>query len=446
VWIRLDYQSEIDEQKIVQKETGCKNEDIIALAVKITRKTREDSDIRHGASVRGAMDITELIQHLSGSLTLDLNVWTNAAIMALATKIDLQDQTTQKLENVVKRIVTSVLSDYAKGGGKQATSKPAETAQRDEKEKKKSSDLSKEVKAALGEGNLSKAIYLLDQNPESISEMLLEENLFETMIKVAEHSEPKWPVLHLLFMTQTSLDPKRRRIARRILSRTIVRMAAQIVGRGINPTEYVNVPFQPGLEEFDLEDTLENKLGKRFLDYRDIVCVERRRKKRAFSLILDASNSMQMEKIVIAALAVGVFAYRFWDDNYSIITFKDHAKLVKSIKDNPNMEKLIDKMLDLQPGGLTNIEEALQKGLEELEKLRELESAGILITDGWVTKGRDPIKIAEKFQRLHVIQVPLAVGGGDPEMCINLAKAGRGKYSYVRDFYQLPRAIMNTIR
>ncbi|UCE15821.1 MAG: MoxR family ATPase, partial [Candidatus Bathyarchaeota archaeon] len=63
VWIRLDYQSEIEEQKIVQKETGCKNEDIIAIAVKIARKTREDSDIRHGASVRGAIDITELIQH-----------------------------------------------------------------------------------------------------------------------------------------------------------------------------------------------------------------------------------------------------------------------------------------------------------------------------------------------------------------------------------------------
>ena len=446
VWIRLDYQSEVEEQRIVQKETRCKNEGIIAIAVKIARKTREDPDIRHGASVRGAMDMTELIQRLSGSLTLDPDVWTRAAIMALATKIDLQDQTTQKLEKVIKRIITSVLSEYARGGGKQVTSRPADTTQGGKREKKKSSYLSNEVKAALGEGNLSKVIYLLDQNPQSISEMLLEENLFEMMMKVAERSEPKWPVLHLLFMTQRSLDPTRRRIARKILSRTIGRMAAQIVGRGISPTEYVNVPFQPGLEEFNLEETLENKLGKSFLDYQDIVSVERRRKKRGFSLILDASNSMQMEKIVIAALAVGVFAYRFCGDHYSVITFKDHAQLLKSIKDSPDMEKLIDKMLNVQPGGLTNIEEALQMGLEELEKFRQLESAGILITDGWVTKGRDPIKIAEKYQRLHVIQVPLAVGGGDSEMCINLAKAGRGKYSYVRDFYQLPRAIMNTMK
>ncbi|NIV44370.1 hypothetical protein GWN49_05760, partial [Candidatus Bathyarchaeota archaeon] len=95
-----------------------------------------------------------------------------------------------------------------------------------------------------------------------------------------------------------------------------------------------------------------------FLDYRDIVCVEKRRKKKAFSLILDASNSMQMEKIVLATLAIGVFAYRFWNDHYSVITFKDHAQSLKSIKDGSDMEKLIDKMLNLQPGGLTNIEEA----------------------------------------------------------------------------------------
>jgi MoxR-like ATPase len=445
VWVRLDYQTETEEQKIVEKETGCKNQDIIAIAVKIARKTRENPDIRHGASVRGAIDITELIQRLSENITLNVDVWIRVAIMALATKIELQDQTTQKMETVVKNIVTSVLKEHGKSVGKQVTSRPVATV-KNEKKKISTSDSSKKIKAALNEGNLTKTIYLLQQNPQSISEMLSEENLFETMLKVAEHSEPKWPALQLLFMTQANLDPERKQMARKILNRTIRRIAAQIVGRGICPTEYVNVPFQPGLEEFNLEQTLENNLGKNFFDYRDMVCIERRRKKNAFSLILDASNSMQMEKIVIAALAVGVFAYRFLEDHYSIITFKGHAQLLKSIKDSPDMEKLIDKMLDIQPGGLTNIEEALQKGLEELEKLRELESTGILITDGWVTKGKDPVKTAEKYRRLHVIQVPLGVGGGDSEMCMSLAKAGRGKYSYVHDFYQLPRAIMNIMK
>lgn len=443
VWIHLDYQSEIEERKIVRKETGCDNDDIIAIAVKITRRTREDPDIRRGASVRGAIDIVDLIARRKPiNFALNLNTWLRAAVMALSTKIELQDQTNQRMEDVIKKVVTAVLNEYSKGTGRQLVNGPTD----DENCDKKGSKNLRIVDAALSSGNLKKVINLFQQNPPSIFEILCEEGLFETMLQVAEHSEPKWPVIQLLFMAQANLDPARKRIARKILSRIIMRVAAQIAGRGTPPTEQVKVPFQPGLEEFDIEETLENKLNKSFLDYRDIVCIERRRKKSAVSLILDASNSMQREKIIIAALAVGILAYKLRDDHYSVIAFKDHAQLLKSINDDLGMEKLIDRMLDLQSGGSTNIEEALQRGHEELDKFHTLESVGILVTDGWVTKGGDPKKIAEKYPRLHVIQVPLGLGGGDSEMCINIAKAGRGKYCYIPNFYQLPRAIMHVLK
>jgi hypothetical protein len=45
------------------------------------------------------------------SSTPDLDVWNEAALMALATKIELQDKVTQKLGNVVRRIVTSVFNE-----------------------------------------------------------------------------------------------------------------------------------------------------------------------------------------------------------------------------------------------------------------------------------------------------------------------------------------------
>lgn len=161
--------------------------------------------------------------------------------------------------------------------------------------------------------------------------------------------------------------------------------------------------------------------------------------------MLDISNSMQQEKIAIATLAVGVLAHKLREDHYSVITFNDNAQLLKPIDDRPDIENLIDKMLDLQPGGLTNIKGALDKGLEELEKLDLSEKVGILITDGWVTKGGSPLSSAGKYPVLHVIQVPFTIGG-DFDMCRNLAKTGRGKYSYVQNFNELPRAIMNIFR
>ncbi len=109
VWIHLDYQSETEEQKIVEKETGCKDRHLTAMAVNIIRRTREDDDIRRGASIRGAIDMISLLNCLSS--TPDLDVWVEAAVMALATKIELQDKVNQKLEDVVRRIVTSVINE-----------------------------------------------------------------------------------------------------------------------------------------------------------------------------------------------------------------------------------------------------------------------------------------------------------------------------------------------
>lgn len=266
------------------------------------------------------------------------------------------------------------------------------------------------------------------------------------MLQAVERSETKLPALRLLFMTQTKLDPIQKRTARKILTRIILHLAAKIASSGISPTEPIKVPYEPGLEEFDLDETLENKLGKEYLDYQDIVCIKNHRKKKAISLMLDTSNSMQRQKIVFAALAVGVFAQKLRDDYYSIITFNDSPTLLKAIEKRPELETTINSILELQPKGITDINAALQRGLEELTKLPIQERIGILITDGWVTKGRTPLETAQKYPKLHVIQVPMGFGGGDSQMCSALATAGKGKHSYVRDFQSLPRAIMNILR
>ena len=443
IWIRLEYQSEEEEKRIIKKETGCRREDIIALAVKIARTTRNDPEIRRGASVRGAIDMVVLVQQLLKS-GLDLDTLTKAAIMALATKIELQDEATKKIEEVIQRIVTFALKETSEGINKKKDDI-------DKKEKKKPPSLedikSKRVlKAALNRGNLDEVIVLLQQNPKSISQILCEEGIFEIMLQAVERSEAKLPALRLLYMAQADMDPTRKLVARKILTGIILHLAARIAASGVGPIEQFNVPYEPGLEEFDLDETLENKLGKKYLDDQDIVCIENRRKKKAISLMLDTSNSMQREKIVFAALAVGVFSHKLRDDYYSIITFSDNAKMLKPFDKIPVLEKIINDILDLQPEGITDIKAALEKGLEELGNVHIQERVGILITDGWVTKGGNPVETAQKYPKLHVIQVPLGVGGGDSETCSTLAKAGKGKHSYVQNFQNLPRAIMNILR
>jgi MoxR-like ATPase len=121
VWIRLDYQSEEEEQRIVIKETGYDKEDLVGIAVKIGRATRDDVEIRRGASVRGAIDIVALLQQLSKDSITDPDVWIKASIMALATKIELRDEATKKIDEVIKRIVTTVLKEASEKTPKKKT-------------------------------------------------------------------------------------------------------------------------------------------------------------------------------------------------------------------------------------------------------------------------------------------------------------------------------------
>jgi len=108
VWIRLEYQSEEEEQNIVRVRTGIKDEKIIKMAVKIIRQTRDWPDLRRGSSIRGAIDLASIILFLEAN---EIESWIDSSIMSLATKIELEDGVESLVEDVIKNIVTTTFKD-----------------------------------------------------------------------------------------------------------------------------------------------------------------------------------------------------------------------------------------------------------------------------------------------------------------------------------------------
>ena len=108
VWIRLQYQPEEEEQNIVRVRTGIKDEKIVKMAVKIIRQTRDWPDLRRGSSIRGAIDLAAIIRFLEVN---DMESWIDGSIMALATKIELEDGVESLIEDVIKSIVISSFKD-----------------------------------------------------------------------------------------------------------------------------------------------------------------------------------------------------------------------------------------------------------------------------------------------------------------------------------------------
>lgn len=109
VWIWLDYQTEEEEKKIVRIWSDNKNAEQIETSVKIARETRENSDIRRGSSVRGAIDIANIIMNFPPTE----DNWILASVMSLATKIELMDGCGRTVEEVITDCVRRVLqSDF----------------------------------------------------------------------------------------------------------------------------------------------------------------------------------------------------------------------------------------------------------------------------------------------------------------------------------------------
>ena len=106
VWIWLDYQSEEEEMKIASFWSDNTQAGQIGTSVKIARKTREHSDIRRGASVRGAIDIANIVARFPPTR----DNWVLASVMALATKIELMDGCGKTVAEVIEDCVKQVLA------------------------------------------------------------------------------------------------------------------------------------------------------------------------------------------------------------------------------------------------------------------------------------------------------------------------------------------------
>jgi MoxR-like ATPase len=84
--LALEYQSAAEEIAITRRETGCEDDGLVSVAVRLTRATRYHPRFRKGASVRGAVATVVIAGGLEGEGALR-----QAMEAALTTRVDLRD-------------------------------------------------------------------------------------------------------------------------------------------------------------------------------------------------------------------------------------------------------------------------------------------------------------------------------------------------------------------
>jgi len=297
--------------------------------------------------------------------------------------------------------------------------------------------------------NVGALLGLSQTNRYAVSSSLSNERGSKFLQKKAKEEEDSYYFSQLYFMLRNTAPIKYKILFRHLARRSILHTSFKISGKGLRGDVRRFVRYKPGMVEFDLDSTLQAFLEKRVLPYWDIVGVERRKRKKVGVLMIDTSGSMYGRLLLNAALTAAVLSYHMAKtDKYAIVVFNSKALVLKGITNARNTDAIVNDILDSEAVGFTNIEAALQEGLEELAKYPAPDKFGILITDGEYNRGEDPVPMARHFRHLHVINIPpeQAFNTKGLEKCAEIAQAGRGNLVKVRQYGDIPRALMRLLQ
>ncbi|MFW9875608.1 MAG: VWA domain-containing protein [Candidatus Thorarchaeota archaeon] len=298
--------------------------------------------------------------------------------------------------------------------------------------------------------NLEALMGLLKANVYATTDVLDTEEGIQFFAEKSKESGDFMPEIY--FFIRRPISSKYKSIFRRLARQSILKLSLKITSKGIRGQFKKTVPFYKiGMSEFSLDETIQHnplKIYEKNLNYKDIYGVERKRQKRKVVLILDTSGSMYGRLLLNAALTSSVLAYNLEKEDYAIVLFNSTAMVLKKINQKKSVMKIIDEILDSEAVGFTNIQIGLEKGLKELNKTKQnrKDRFGILISDGNFNRGGDPVEIAKKYSKLHVIGMPTENDATQGiKKCQEIAKAGRGKFYAVKEYKEIPRALIELL-
>ena len=295
--------------------------------------------------------------------------------------------------------------------------------------------MDQQIEGMIQDNRLASLVDFARDNSIRVGDML---GNYGTVLAQWEISEPEL-LRRLLTLTWNRLDDETRKKYMHLMLRMIHRVSkSEIAKKGRPSGEVCVAPFDSQGDEIELDRTAESLVECPYLSYDNLFVLDRKRRKKAVILMMDASGSMQGEKLSMAATAVASLAINLdYGDEYGLVIFSDKARIMKRIDQAMSVDRVIREVLNVLPEGRTDLSLGLSAGLHEIERSRVEQRIGILATDGWQNLGHDPAGLAARFPRLNVIGFP----GGSSEHSEKMARAGRGRLVLASDMLDVPKAI-----
>lgn len=249
--------------------------------------------------------------------------------------------------------------------------------------------------------------------------------------------------LELLAAMARATDERLRALARRLAGRLVLDLARTGPARGRGIGRLDRGPLDASMGDLDLDaslpELLEARAVGRAADVEQLVTTRWRRPTTAVCLLVDRSGSMSGSRLVTAALAAAVCAWRAPAD-FAVGAFSDTVAMIKSMERAKAAEQVVIDALTLRGHGTTDVALALRAAARQLGRSGATRRITVLLSDAEVTKGDDPVPAARALDELVII----APADG-PDAATTLARAAGARVSTVSSPHDVLRALREVL-
>ena len=397
VTLELDYQTREDELAIVARRCGDARAGFHAFAVDLGRESRIHPDLRHGASIRGAIDFIDLLAGWRHE-ELDLDTIRFLACSAYAGKLRVKPSAGKTAAEVVLELIDKLLRrDFdgsvetllehalrapagvpveAEDEGGEAEPGEAELGGGDRPAPRPTSPDEIPGLARPGsadEAGASRSVPMVGRDRPS-----------NGGTRIGEAPDPRDSHLR---------DPE---AVLRHARELVLRLREGVPAHAGAPGHAVLA--QPWTAEAPGPLALEATVDAYLAGSDDIFIEHRSRHRRDYVILVDHSGSMVGRKLMLAATMAAALAQlsAAGRADYAVLAFDDELKEVKPLGVDADVEEVVDLVLRLPEGRATDIGQVLLAAAEVSDRLPGATDV-ILISDCMPTKG---IKTYEGLARL----------------------------------------------
>lgn len=168
----------------------------------------------------------------------------------------------------------------------------------------------------------------------------------------------------------------------------------------------------------------------------------------AYVVLLDASGSVAGSPISAALVTAAALSARMSPgDQLAVVVFWSQSVVLRAIGSTSPADELVEALLTLRCGGTTDLGLGLRTALRQATSARPVRRELLLLSDGIVTAGLDPLPLAREAPsagaRLHVLR--LSEEPDSVSACSRLARAGGGRHAPLLRPSDAPAAISHVL-